>query len=476
MQVRYDRGTVVLDRAHATAELPAPLAPPGEHGLRWDPRVRRWRAPAHLASRLIEALGPDTDSQMASLLQAAAPLGSWRPVPLRGYQQEGLQAWRDADSVGVVCLPTGSGKTRVALAAMKAASTPALVVVPTRALLRQWVSVIRRFYSGAVGQFGDGSRSLGAITVTTFASAWSNMPSLGCLFPLLVVDEAHHVNDGQLCEALSMSLAPARLGLTATPSPEAQACDPPAGRSNRQDSPRRLLGPVVFEIQVDDLVGTALAPYDIVKIRVRLDASQQRAHDGDLQRFRPVHAAWKRSNPEQDWLQFVRAASRDPELREALAAWHRARRLAEYPPAKDRVLRRLLMRHACGRTLVFTPDNATTYQISSRHLIAPITCHTRPRERAQTLADFSAHRIAALVSAKVLNEGLDLPEADTGIIIGGAGGRREFTQRLGRLLRPSPGKRARIYELLSADTVDVWRRRRAVPPSSRARADRPVGT
>jgi superfamily II DNA or RNA helicase len=59
------------------------------------------------------------------------------------------------------------------------------------------------------------------------------------------------------------------------------------------------------------------------------------------------------------------------------------------------------------------------------------------------------------VSARVLNEGIDVPDADVAIIVGGTQGEREHVQRVGRLLRPAPGKRAIVYELVTMATSEA---------------------
>jgi superfamily II DNA or RNA helicase len=65
----------------------------------------------------------------------------------------------------------------------------------------------------------------------------------------------------------------------------------------------------------------------------------------------------------------------------------------------------------------------------------------------------------------VLNEGIDVPDADVGIVVGGTQGIREHVQRVGRLLRPAAGKRATVYELIADDTTegrDAQRRRQGL--------------
>ena len=64
-------------------------------------------------------------------------------------------------------------------------------------------------------------------------------------------------------------------------------------------------------------------------------------------------------------------------------------------------------------------------------------------------------QIRALVSCRVLNEGMDVPDAEVAIILGGTQGAREHIQRIGRILRPNPGKRAQVYEIVCRGTLEV---------------------
>ena len=105
---------------------------------------------------------------------------------------------------------------------------------------------------------------------------------------------------------------------------------------------------------------------------------------------------------------------------------------------------------------MFTSDNATCYQISRRFLIPAITHQTKVKERSALLAHLADGTYRALVTSRVLNEGVDIPAASVAIVVSGSGAVREHVQRLGRILRPLAGKRATLYELITANTAEQY--------------------
>ena len=72
------------------------------------------------------------------------------------------------------------------------------------------------------------------------------------------------------------------------------------------------------------------------------------------------------------------------------------------------------------------------------------------------LDEFREGRLKVLVTSRVLNEGVDVPEASIGVVFSGTGAVREHVQRLGRILRNTPGKRATLYEMVSSDTNEQY--------------------
>ena len=156
-----------------------------------------------------------------------------------------------------------------------------------------------------------------------------------------------------------------------------------------------------------------------------------------------------------DFQKLVLRSGSDPRAWEALRAQNEARRIAFNSRAKLEKLEELLEDHQGDRIIIFTRYNDLVYRISRRFLIPAITHKTGKDERQRVLRGFKEGIYRAIVSSQVLDEGVDVPEANVGIILSGTGSPREFIQRLGRILRPSPGKRAILYELVSSETGEV---------------------
>ncbi len=441
MCVEFDRGTLLVrgDVAEAGAGLP---------GLAWDPRVREWRAPAFRHAEIVAVLRA-RGVRVSDAAVGRIEVFPWRTPALHEHQREALAAWRAANERGVVALPTGAGKTRVALAAAASLGVPTLVLVPTRVLLEQWRRASTPFYPGPIGLWGDGDHHLAGLTIATYEGAWRAMEHAGRLFGLLVVDEAHHFAGGARGEALEMCLAKRRLGLTATP---------PAGEGLARLA--ELVGPVVHERTIAQMTGRALARFDTFERRVRLEPDERAIYAHEQAIFRDFAARFRRVSPDAAWADLAAEAARSAEGRRAMLAFRRARAVLSLPRAKLAAVREILAAHPDSRALLFTADNAAAYRLSRTLLVPAITCAIGRDERASFLALFRAGRCRALVSSRVLNEGLDVPDADLAIIVGGTLGGGEHVQRVGRVLRPRPGKRALVYDLVVDGTVERGQARR----------------
>ena len=450
LRLEFDRGTLLI-RGGPEA-FPAGLQLPG---CVFDRRVKLWRAPARRYRDVVTALhraGVSYENAAGGFEELdLASLVVREPFP---YQAEAVDAWWKAGRRGVVVLPTGAGKTFVAQMILERMGRTALVVTPTLDLMQQWYGVLSAGFDVQVGLVGGGYYEVAPLTVTTYDSAYIHMENFGHRFAVLVFDECHHLPGPSYQVAADLSIAPFRLGLTATP--------------EREDGAERVLeelvGPIVYRREIGELAGSYLADYDTVTLSVRLSSEERETYHREREIYRDfVTRRGLRLGSPRGWALFLQATSSSEEGRRAFLAYRTQKTIAQASEAKVRQLERLLASHRHDRVLVFTSDNETVYKISRRFLIPAITHQTRVKERHETLQRFNSGDYPFVVTSRVLNEGVDVPAANVGIVLSGSGSVREHVQRLGRILRRAEGKRAVLYEVVAEDTAEEFtstRRRR----------------
>lgn len=442
----FDEGTLVLLDVEAGFEPPGPFV--------WDSRVGRWRAQAHRYREVVEASkagGCDFKNTVPRYNRLKL---NFRPQhEPHPHQAEALEAWRRHGRRGVVVLPTGSGKSYLALMAIAEVSRSALVVAPTIDLMNQWYDLLTDAFGREVGILGGGYHELDDLTVTTYDSAYMHMDRYGNRFGMLVFDEVHHLPGETYSHSAEMAIAPYRLGLTAT-------LERPDGRHLLLHG---LVGPTVYEKGIRELSGDYLSEYGTERIEVNMVAEEREEYEAARKTFTAfLDSKNLRLGTMDGWQNFVRLSARSSQGRRAMLAYRRYRKLALGTSAKLRVLEDLLKRHPRDRILIFTNDNETVYTISQAFLIPAITHQTRTRERRELLQGFNRGDYLALVTSRVLNEGVNVPEANVAVVLSGTGSIREHVQRLGRILRRREGKQATLYEVISKNTVEdaISRRRR----------------
>jgi superfamily II DNA or RNA helicase len=443
VSLRFEDGTLRVD-GDALAEIP---------DVEYDARSDTGRAPAHRYAAVRDWLARHdcaVDDHVLSL----------DPVPdlqsdyeLRNYQQDALDAWAaggDGDDLlpnrGCIELPTGSGKTVVAIGAIEQLRTPTLVVVPTLDLVYQWRTELEREFDVPVGQFGGGEQSEEPLTVSTYDSAYLKAADIGDRFGLVVFDEVHHLGGEGYRDIGQLLAAPARMGLTAT-------FERP---DDAHEVIERLVGPLVYRLTADDLAGDHLASYDVKRLSVELTPGERERYEEHQSTFTDYLARSDiRFTSGSDYQELVKRSGTDPEAREALLAKQRARRIMMGSQAKVDALEHILDDHREDRIIVFTAHNDLAYDISERFLVPTITHETGTGERRDVLEKFRDGTYSRVVTSNVLDEGVDVPDANVAVILSGSGSEREFTQRLGRILRPkADGGRALLYELVSAETAE----------------------
>jgi superfamily II DNA or RNA helicase len=404
--------------------------------------------------RALQAQG--TPFSLAFEERPALPFATTLQLEARPYQEEALANWRNAGSAGVVILPTGAGKTLVAALAIHATGLWTLAVVPTLDLLQQWRTALASALSlepDQIGLFGGGEKEIKPVTIITYDSAALYIHELR-RFGLLIFDECHHLPAPTYRLIAEGAFTPLRLGLSATP--------------ERSDMAHldldELIGPEIYRRSPTELTeGRYLAQYAERRIDIALSAEdearyaeQHRVYRTFLRRRRIIIRT-----PEDFQRKLVYLSARDAEARAALLAWRAARDIAMNAPAKYSEIERLLQEHAADQVILFSEYNKVVDEISRRFCLPAITYKTPTEERRSILDRFRAGRYTKLVTGRVLNEGVDVPDCRVAIIVSGNSTRREYIQRLGRVLRPKVGQ-ALLYELVTSSTTEekIAQRRR----------------
>jgi superfamily II DNA or RNA helicase len=370
---------------------------------------------------------------------------SLRPRP---YQREAVHRWLDAEGRGVVVLPTGAGKTVVAMMAMEAIGARTLVVVPTIELLEQWrVELVERLGlpAAAVGVIGGGRHDQGPITVITYQSAQAPGRLLGG-FGLVVFDEVHHLPAASYRRIPRLVGAPYLLGLSAT----TERVD------GKEQDLHTLVGPEVYrKLPVELSRDGHIAQFVEKRLFVDLSPHERLQYESLSTEYR-WYMARRRGHAAPGAAAFqdlIRRAAVDPAARGALQAHHEARLIALNASAKIGLVADLLARHRHDKVIVFSEFNAIVDRMS-RHLLLPsITYRTPARERRQVLERFRSGQYSKLITGRVLNEGVDVPDASVAIVVSGSSATREYIQRLGRVLRPK-ATQAILYELITRHTSE----------------------
>ena len=441
IHVRFDDGTLLI--SGGTTEILSSLP-----HCRFDERAQQFRVEGRHYRALIEHLRSDALDYVDEARQwELAPLQlqyDREPFP---HQTEGVDVWRRYGARGVVVLPTGTGKTFLAIMAIEQMTRPAMIVTPTLDLLNQWHDELLKAFGGPIGLIGGGHYDLQPLTVTTYDSAYRYVERWGHRYALLIFDECHHLPGPSYTMIARGSMAPFRLGLTATPE-----------RADGQESQLfSLIGPLVYRREIKELAGDFLAEYRTVRVYVDLTEEEEERYRKLREQYRTFIAERGISfGGKNGWSHFIQATSRSAEGRAAFHAFREQKKIALAAPAKLRKLEELLAEHSQDRTLIFTYDNATVYQIARRFLVPAITHQTKTRERRKILDGFHSGEYPILVTSQVLNEGVDVPAASVGIILSGTGSVREHVQRLGRLLRKHGEKQALLYEIVTRGTAEEF--------------------
>lgn len=389
---------------------------------------------------------------------------------LRIWQSEALDCWRKNQHRGIIAAATGTGKTRMAIEALReilAVGGRAIVVVPTRVLQQQWIRELRaaRLAGRRLGTIGGSNPDPNPdhlVLVAVIDSARSGARGLlrhwaaASLPTLLVVDECHWA--GSAYNRGVFEGAPTwRLGLSATPE---------RGDDGFDDVLVPMLGDVVYRYSLRDAMDDGvLSDLRLVDLLMSMSRVEQSEYDRVEKSLDGLRIQLCRQHPElfaaPDWTAAIaQAVGAIPMAKKLNGLVVERRRLLANSSARLSVIQSLFAQGILEgrRTIVFneTIDQAEHVAALSRQFgVRTSIDHSRmnPREREQNQESFRAGATDAMIVVRTADEGLDVPDADQAIIVSGTMNPRQRIQRLGRIVRLG-GTPPRALSLLARGTLE----------------------
>lgn len=445
-----------------------------EFDLLWSGRKHRARTvdlPTAVAEDLIRTYGTDQPTQAdfeEALAQATVGADENEDPPARftvpsylqiddgpyAHQGRAVAAWEAAGRSGILAMATGAGKTISSLVAIRRLldeqqPLAIIIAVPTKPLVTQWASECAEFGLHPIvapamakqKRLRSVQLALDNLTFEVSEVEAIIVTNDGLVDPdfrrllddyggaaILIADEVHNLGGVKEFIGDPPNWPTARLGLSATPIRQYD--------DEGTDALLKYFGEVVFEFTLDDAIGVCLVPYDYYVHRVDLTEPEREQYAELTDRIKRRVAAMGGE-----------FSSDDLQLTILL---NQRRLILETAEGKLAALEALLDSQPEGsvkRTLFYATDkdpkqlDAVNELLRSRRIRAHQVTEaetSRGRLLAATMDAFGTGVLHALTAKRVLDEGLNVPQIDTAYILASTTVRKQWVQRRGRVLRPSP--------------------------------------
>ena len=413
---------------------------------------------------------PLATSGRKELSKENTPIQEFVAGELREWQEEALRAWAENKCCGIVEAVTGTGKTRVAIEAIRVIlelGVKVAVIVPTKELQRQWTKELLKHMPtvniGLLGDGNDGNLENHDVVIAIVNSA--SKKELGLrenVYGLLVADECH----GYAAKTFQLALEEEfqfRLGLTAT-------LDRPDGG---QEKLIDYFGGIIYELgYARALENGWLSEFKVAQIAVDFSESEQIEFDELSETISATQFTLSKRfglslEPFAKFMDDITNIAKNGAMRDSMAAnkylssiRDRKTLLAD-TPRKLEVLKYLGDSVGMSNgTIFFTETKSGADSIATelnKNNVNALSIHSglKPKERRDVFTNFESGELKAITAPKVLDQGVDVPEADLAVIIAASKSKRQMIQRMGRILRlKTDGRKARFVIVFVAGTSE----------------------
>ncbi len=368
-------------------------------------------------------------------------------MKLRPYQKKALESALSAKR-GTIKAATGTGKTIIAIEWLKSIDTRSLIIVPTQALIYQsWAPKLQAAGLLDVGQFYAYSKQEGSTMITTYSSAVSR-PELVEKTNAVVLDEVHHLGAQTALIRLLPRLKPKEyvLGLSSVP--------------ERRDEAHELFlneFPICFDLSLGDALESGIvSPIEVAELPAEMTSAEREKYE---RYTKSIQKAFRFCGHNiARWARCFDPNTRQFLGRQGMLAMSRRKKLLSQIESKKEKIREIVDRHPDERIILFAESVRAIEEIKEFLLangVSSETFHSRvePWRRMEILADWGRN-FNVLLSCRALEEGIDVKEVGVAILITSGTSKRQFIQRIGRIIRPVEGKVAKFYIVYCPGTVE----------------------
>lgn len=386
---------------------------------------------------------------------------------LREYQKEAINAWFRAGKRGIISLPTGTGKTVIALKIWELLGMPkTLYVAPTNALIKDLAHKFVHKYGIPEHWISTDPWRPRRITFATYAMLAVHNPDLARDYDFYILDEVHHAAAEKFFEnAFKPIIHPSGkpiLGLSASPKTSAKYT---------LEMVRKYL-PIVYARTWSDPEMAKYRPeVKVYLVSVPLTTKESSTYHFLEEQMRDLRF-------KGDFRSIVDASRilkdpREPRWRKALAGkymklYNAQKRILQGSADKKRAVVEIIEQHADEPRIILFADTIDDLvdvinELNRRGIPAfALTSKTiRPGDVKRINEEFGT-RYQVLGLVKMGEEGLDFPDVSTLVVMGSPKSRRAVVQRSGRALRWQEGKVANIYVVYARGTKEEDTARRYV--------------
>ncbi|OYT52353.1 MAG: DNA methylase, partial [Desulfurococcales archaeon ex4484_217_2] len=206
---------------------------------------------------------------------------------LRDYQKEALEKWIENNRKGIIALPTGSGKTVIAIAALAELSERTLIVTYTKEQMFQWKDMIAKFTTispNMIGLYYGEEKRIAPITISTYQTAYRKVKILSKYFSFLIIDECHHLPAEKFKHIALNMFSIKRMGLSATVIRE----------DGKHEELFPLMGGIAYFKTPSELSAQGyLAPYVIYQVEVNLTPKEMKKYFETVKLYRELSSGKK---------------------------------------------------------------------------------------------------------------------------------------------------------------------------------------